>query len=58
MFYSLNLLFIFVLNEKTHFKYKVGARQGARRQPPLLCLELIEVKPCLKMGSTINFPNE
>jgi hypothetical protein len=52
MFDSLILLFIFALNKKKYFLSKKSEQgKGWMTDPP--CSELIEVKPCLKMGSTI-----
>jgi len=52
MFDRLILLFIFALNEKKYFLSKKSEQgKGWTTDPP--CSELIEVKSCLKMGSTI-----
>jgi hypothetical protein len=52
MFDSLILLFIFTLNKKKYFLSKKSEQgKGWTTDPP--CSELIEVKPCLKRGSTI-----
>jgi hypothetical protein len=53
MFDRMNILFTFARKKKIFCQAQGKNKAMAERQPALLCPELIEVKPCLKMENII-----